>query len=117
MYTVCAYALSEMMVFGRGPFGLFSGIRYIASKISRGMGELFSCMLCLPMWIGVMLSVINITLVPTIAFTPAMIIYGMPLSKGSIMFNVIADGLFTSGTSWLIYQIESFVESFTNGKE
>lgn len=114
MYAVCAYALSEMMVFGRGPFGLFSGIRQIASKISSGMGELFSCMLCLPMWIGIMLSVINIAFVPTLAFTPAMIVYGIPLSKGAIVFNVISDGLFTSGTCWLLFQIESFVENFAN---
>lgn len=111
-YSICAYALAEMMVFARGPFGLFNLIRYGASKISDGLAELFGCMLCLPMWIGMAFSVLNIFVIPSMSFVPSMVVYGLPLSKGAIVFNVIADGLFTAGVSWLLYQIESFVETF-----
>lgn len=117
MYTICAYAISEMMVFGRGPFGVFEWIRYIAGKISSGMKDLFSCMLCLPMWVGMILSVINIFAIPSIAFVPSLLVYGLPISKGMLVFNIIADGLFTSGICWLIYQIESFVETFVKRDE
>lgn len=111
VYTVCAYALGEMMVFGRGPFGIFTLMRKAASRVSDGMGELFGCMLCLPMWIGMVLSVLNIFLFPSLAFVPSMVVYGVPLTKGAVLLSVFVDGLFTSGSSWLLYQIECFVEN------
>lgn len=112
-YIFCAYGLSEMMVFSNGPFGMFSGIRSVASRISSGLGELFSCMICLPTWVGITFSAINVIFMPIVPFTPANIILGVGGGFWMVLFKIILDGLFTSGTTWILYQIESYVENTT----
>ena len=42
-YVIATYGLSEMVVFGYGPFGMFEKWRSLTSRISYGLGKLFSC--------------------------------------------------------------------------
>ena len=47
-YCMVAYGLSNMMVFGSGPFRIFEHIRYVSSLIGEHFGQLFTCMMCFP---------------------------------------------------------------------
>ena len=73
-YCVVAYGLSNMMVFGSGPFRIFEHIRNISSAIGEHFGQLFSCMMCFPANFGWVISLIDWFLLPNIAITPFNII-------------------------------------------
>lgn len=112
LYIFSAYGLSNMVVFGSGPFRIFERIREITSNISEHFGTLFSCMMCFPANVGIIVSLIDWFLLPTIALTPFNIVL---LGTNLWWVAVIADCCLTSGAVWLIHNIESFFESIANG--
>lgn len=109
-YILCSYGFSEMVVFGRGPFSIFERWRNFTMSISKGLGELFTCMLCFPTWVGFGFSIIDI-LIPSVVFTPFNIIFGGGGGFLICALIVILDMLFTSGTTWLLYQLETYFEN------
>lgn len=117
VYILCAYGLSEMVVFGRGPFGIFEKWRDVAHDIGDGFGELFTCMLCFPTWVGMALSVIDIACFPFFQFTPFNIVFSMV--PGGFLLNlfiVLLDGFATAGICWFLYQIEEALERVGDDK-
>lgn len=112
LYILSVYGLSNMMVFGSGPFKIFEKIREITSNISEHFGTLFSCMMCFPANVGIVVSLIDWFLLPSITLTPFnIILFGTNLWWVAI----IADCCLTSGSVWIIHNIESFFESIANG--
>lgn len=106
VYIFFAYGLTEIVVFGRGPFGLCEKWRALAHSISDGFGELFDCPMCFSMWVGMIFSVANMLLIPSVAFTPFNVIF-MSLNNPWIdILSVFMDGFFTSGIVWLLFKIE-----------
>lgn len=112
LYILSAYGLSNMVVFGSGPFRIFERIREITSNISEHFGTLFSCMMCFPANVGIIVSLLDWFLLPSIAITPFNI---MLLGTNLWWVAIIADCCLTSGAVWLIHNIESFFESIANG--
>lgn len=112
LYCIAVYGLSNMMVFGSGPFKIFEHIRYYTSYISEHFGSLFSCMMCFPANVGWIVSLIDWFLIENFALTPFNI-----LLVGTNLWWValLADCCFTSGIVWIIHNIESFFESIANG--
>lgn len=110
IYIIAAYGLSEMMVFSQGPFGLFQRIRGLADRI--GFGDVFKCMVCLPTWVGITFSCLDIFVLKSICFTPSSILYPFADGLVNIVFKIGVDAMFTAGICWLIYQIETFVEKY-----
>lgn len=109
-YMFYAYGITTIMVYGRGPFGLCETIRNLASKISDGLGELFSCPLCFSTWVGMLTSLLNLLCLSTHPFTPFSIILG---STGGIWIGILIillDGFFTAGIVWLLHQLEEAME-------
>ena len=102
-YCIMVYGISNIVVFGSGPFRIFEYIREIANNIDEHFGQLFSCMMCFPANLGILLSIINWFLIP-IAFTPFNIIFGSTV--GLWWLAAIFDGAFTSGIVWLIHHVE-----------
>lgn len=96
-----------MIIFASGPFGIFEKWRNFAHRVSDGFGELFTCPMCLSTWIGLVFSAINIWLVPTVAFTPFNMVFGV---GEYIPLVLIMDMGFTSGIVWLIHQFEEMME-------
>ena len=45
LYILSAYGLSNMVVFGSGPFRIFERIREITSNISEHFGTVLCCMM------------------------------------------------------------------------
>ncbi len=106
-YVLFAYGISNMIIFARGPFGIFEKWRLFAHRISDGFGELFTCPMCFSTWIGLIFSLINIYFVPFIAFTPFNIIFGV---GNYVILTLVMDMGLTSGCVWLIHQLEEMME-------
>ena len=112
IYCMAVYGLSNMMVFGSGPFRIFEGIRWAANRISGHFGSMFSCMMCFPANVGWVTSLVDWFLIEEIAFTPFNILLA---GTGLWWLALIADCCFASGMTWLIHNIESFFESIAGG--
>ena len=112
LYCIAVYGLSNMMVFGSGPFKIFEHIRYYTSYISEHFGSLFSCMMCFPANIGWIVSLIDWFLIENFALTPFNILL---IGTNLWWIALLADCCFTSGIVWIIHNIESFFESIANG--
>ena len=106
-YVIFAYGIVNMILFARGPFGVFERWRNFAHRVSDGFGELFTCPMCLSTWVGLIFSAINIWLAPTVAFTPFNMVFGV---GNYILLVLIMDMGFTSGIVWLIHQFEEMME-------
>ena len=106
-YIIFAYGIANMIMFASGPFGIFEKWRNFTHRVSDGFGELFTCPMCLSTWIGLVFSAINIWLVPTVAFTPFNMVFGV---GEYIPLVLIMDMGFTSGIVWLIHQFEEMME-------
>lgn len=112
LYCIAAYGLSNMMVFGTGPFRIFERIRDLALSVSDNLGKLFSCMMCVPANVGWIVSLIDWFLVKPMALTP----FNILLAGTNLWWlAMICDCCFTSGAVWIIHQIESFFESVAEG--
>ena len=61
LYIIAVYGLSNMMVFGSGPFRIFEHIRGISSSISEHFGKLFSCMMCFPANVGLFYIILKLS--------------------------------------------------------
>jgi len=110
VYIITAYGLSNIIVYSSGPFNLFSKIRtYSAEYLPSNLGEVFSCMICFPTWVGIFASLANYFLLPSINFTPSFLLF----PNASIFFAIIIDACFTSGIVWLIDTLENYYEKNT----
>lgn len=112
LYCVAAYGLSNMMVFGSGPFRIFEHIRNITDRISEHFGSMFKCMMCFPANIGWAVSLIDWFLVKQIAITP----FNILLAGTNLWWlALLCDCCFTSGIVWITHNVESFFESIADG--
>ena len=74
IYTFMVYGLSAALVYYKGPWGIIEKFREHISS-NRYLDELFSCMFCLPVNIGIVLSVLSLILSGFAPFTPFTIIF------------------------------------------
>ena len=107
IFSVLAYSVSNHLVYAHGPMHLYDGIRSIASKIHPNLGELFSCMICFPTWVGFVFSAANSLFLPNVSLTPLMILLNGIAPWWIIM---ILDGFFASGIAWLINTVQEALE-------
>lgn len=108
LYSFLAYGSCNVIAFGSGPFKIFEHLRDWATSISEHFGMLFSCMMCLPINFGLICSLFNWFLIPSIAFTPFNILFA---GTNLWWLAMLCDAGFTSGIVWIIHQIESFFEN------
>ena len=110
IYSIAAYGICNMIVFGSGPFKIFEKIREWSYDISEHFSSLFSCMMCLPANIGWITSLINWFFIP-VKITP----FNLLLAGTNLWWvALICDCCFTSGIVWIIHNIESFFENIIN---
>jgi len=117
VFIFSSYGFSNMIIYSDGPGGLFAWWRSFTNKIHTKFGELFGCMMCLPMWVGIGLSAINLLLVNNFTFTPMNALFNSSIwlytgfSFWVYLFIIILiDGAIASGTSWVIHNIEEHFE-------
>ena len=114
IYLIAAYGLSNMMVFGNGPFRIFEHIRNLSSSISEHFGKLFSCMMCFPANVGLFFSLIDWFLIKDVAILPFNILLA---GTGLWWHAAILDCCFKSVGVWLIHNVELFFETIAEGNE
>lgn len=113
LYAICAYGISNMMVFSSGPFRLFEFIRDITDSISEHFGSMFKCMICFPANVGWICSLVDWFFLKNVAITP----FNILLCGTNLWWlALICDCCFTSGIVWIIHNVESFFESIAEGK-
>ena len=105
IFILICYGASNIMVFGSN----FNGWREFWEKLSpKIFGKLFSCMICLPFWWGVILSETMYS--PSFFMNGDMLLtlfgYEIPSNHLSTFF----DGCLASGSIWLIHTIQEFFE-------
>lgn len=113
VYTIAVYGLSEMVVFGSGPFHIFEKWRNFTENINGHFGELFQCMLCFPTWVGLLFSLINVLFIP-MAFTPACLLLGVGNNVFVSILTVFIDMMYTAGSCWLLYRLEECMDRHFN---
>lgn len=113
-YLIASYGACNIIVFGEGPFSIFSKIRELAMSISPSLGKLFSCMMCLPANWGWIISLFNWFLIPMVAFTPFNIIFA---GTNLWWLAALLDGAITSGFCWILYVIDEYFEKNTPYEE
>lgn len=100
IFVLVSYGISNILVYS----SIFEGLRDNLMKLGTGpksLYKLFSCMMCMPTWIGFILStVLQLTGAPT-PFTT----YGVE----SLLLSVFLDGVLASGS---VYAFNSLVEFF-----
>lgn len=111
IFLLVAYGISNILVFG----SIFKGWRTFWSNVSPNFfGTLFTCMICLPTYIGFFGSwliwspteyygIVNESLSFMGLFT---------IPKGLI--SVFIDGCLTSGSVWLIHTLQEGIERHFN---
>lgn len=109
-YIFFAYGITEIMVYGRGPFGICEKIRVWAAGISDGLAQLFGCPMCFSTWVGFGSSLLDALLLKSVAFTPFSVIF-MGVSGFWVgLLVVLLDMFFTSGIVWFLSRIEEWLE-------
>ena len=106
IYILFAYGITNLLVYGTGPFNMLAKFRELARKILNTLGDMLDCMMCTSTNIGWVVSLLNILLIP-VPLTPMMILYGNVLPWYVIIFG---DACITSGAVWLLHNLEEMME-------
>lgn len=107
IYILFAYGLSNLLVFGMGPYDLLEWVRNTAKKVFGKLGNMLDCMMCTSANIGWVASLLNIVFIPTIPLTPMMVLYSGLIPWYIIIFG---DLCITSGAVWLINTVQEAIE-------
>lgn len=110
VFILSCYGLSNMVVFSNGPWHIFVKLRKLTDKINPKLGELFSCMMCFPFWVGFMLSFADLFLIKNASLTPFNILLQGDNAFIAI-FTLFMDGAVSSGSTWILHNIEEYFET------
>lgn len=105
LFILIAYGFSNIVVYG----SIFHGLRTFLTKISPNFwGKLFSCMMCLPTWVGFLLSLtfFSPTIYHGLEDLTVFNLFVIPKEYSSIFF----DGVLASGTVWLLHTTQEMME-------
>lgn len=107
-YVFFVYGISNMLVFSEGPMHIFDHYRNFMHKLPSNFGEGSECMICTPMQVGIMISVIDAFLLTDLNFTPC---YSTSNSTDMWYIKMLIDGSIGSGASWFIHTIQEYFEN------
>ena len=106
-YLLAIYGISNVIVFGEGPFYILEKWRNFAYELHPNFGKLFSCMMCLPANLGLICSLVDWFLIKSISFTPFNIIFA---GTNLWWIAAILDLGITSGVCWILYVLDEHLE-------
>jgi hypothetical protein len=76
--------------------------------------EVTSCMICLPTWVGMFLSAVNLIFLPYSPLTPMnVVLYG----GNTWLITIFFDGLIASGGNWLLHTFQEMMERIGSKEE
>lgn len=114
-YILAMYGLTNLMVYGSGPWNMLGKFRDFSHKYLGTIGDMLECMMCTSTNFGWIMSLINILLIDYVnPFTPFNIIF----YDTSLWYLIIPlDAFITSGSVWLIHTLQETLESITAKNE
>lgn len=111
-YIMATYGLTNMLVYGNGPFDIIDKFRTLCTKISKMFGKMFDCMMCTSANVGWIFSLLDLLVIKQISFTPFNLLFDSNLSIWYVI--IFLDLFFTSGVVWLLHSLQEYLESFKN---
>jgi hypothetical protein len=112
MYVLFAYGLTNLLVYGTGPFDVLSKFRQFARRMLNTLGDMLDCMMCTSTNVGWIVSLLNILFI-SVPLTPMMVLYSSVLPWYIIIFG---DACITSGAVWLIHTLQEYLERSNGGE-
>ena len=114
IFLLLVYGICNIIVFANGPFHIFIKMHDYFKEHHPMLEEVTSCMICLPTWVGMFLSAVNLIFFPYLPFTPMnIVLYGGNIWLISIFF----DGLIASGGNWLLHTFQEMMERIGSKEE
>ena len=109
IYLLFAYGLSNLLVYGSGPWNILGKFRDFSKKYLGTLGDMLQCMMCTSTNIGWVLSLFNLIFLSSVALTPCNALFD---GSNALMWIVIifGDACITSGGVWLIHTIQEYLE-------
>jgi len=108
IYSFIVYGTCNILIWGSN----FNWWRNLLGKLGEGdysLYKLFTCFMCLPTWIGPLVSFLSIKFGDgSLSITNAM-------GFESLALILLLDGCFSSGIVWIMNTIQEFFEKKTNG--
>ena len=112
-YILMTYGLSVIVTQSIGPFNIFFRLRLWAEGIGDNFGYLFKCMLCFPTNLGIVLSLLNWFLLPSLGLTPFNIIFSDYHEWYMCFPAALFDGCLTGGICRTLWNIDDFIDKST----
>jgi len=95
VFILVSYGIANIMIYS----SIFAKWREFWNNVSPNFfGELFSCMICLPFWIGIFLSFTLFSITGNYFNTP------------SLFISAFFDGCLASGGVWLVHNLQEKLE-------
>jgi len=105
IFVLLCYGISNILIYG----SIFEPWRKFWLEYNPSfMGKLFTCMLCLPTWVGFIVSLLAFSPSLTYLNIQDMDFWNLHISKEFI--GTFFDGCLASGTTWLIHTIQEAFE-------
>lgn len=112
LYSVMTYGVSNVLVYGSGPFDLILKFRNFCKDHLSVLGKMLDCMMCTSLNVGLICSLFNVLLFPSLKFTPFSNIF-VDISEYWYLI-ILFDAFFTSGVVWIIHSFQELCESVRN---
>lgn len=112
IYSITMYGLTNLLVYGSGPFNILSKFREYTLDNIKVIGEMLRCMMCTSANLGWIISLFDLICLPNLRFTPFNLFLPNDLEYWLII--IALDSFFTSGIVWLIHTVQETFESLTN---
>jgi hypothetical protein len=109
IFILVAYGASNIMVFGT-IFSKFRIIVGVESEKPNFFGKLFGCMMCLPFWWGILLSLFMYSPTLMTGLMEDVDVFEL-FTINSQVLATFFDGCLASGSVWLIHTLQEKLES------
>jgi hypothetical protein len=110
-YVLTVYGLSNILVYGSGPFNIVGKFRTFSSKILPTLGDMLECMMCTSTNVGFIISLIDILILKNIEITPFNVLIN---NESYWLIIIFLDAFIASGGTWLLHTLQETLESLTN---
>lgn len=99
VFSIICYSITNILVFG----SIFEGWRTFTNNVnSKYLGKLFSCPMCLSVWVGFAVSLSFLTY----GLSTPLYLYGCMNTPMCVFF----DGMFSGGIVWLLHTVQEYFE-------
>lgn len=112
LYSFMMYGLTNLLVYGTGPFDILLKGREFCNKRLPMIGKMLECMMCTSTNLGWLLSLINILVFPMLNLTPFVTLFGGLYEYWYLI--LVFDALFTTGIVWVIHSFQEMCENISN---